>query len=93
MNLYTDYLNEIVKRKEQGLQPKPIDDGLLVKELILQIKDSKNKYREDSLKFLIYNTLPGTTSAAGEKSKFLNSLNAKNKRLLLDKLLLSGAFM
>ncbi len=74
MNLYTDYLNEIVKRKEQGLQPKPIDDGLLVKELILQIKDSKNKYREDSLKFLIYNTLPGTTSAAGEKSKFLKEI-------------------
>ncbi|MDB9762766.1 bifunctional aconitate hydratase 2/2-methylisocitrate dehydratase [Alphaproteobacteria bacterium] len=74
MNLYSAYLDEIEKRKEQGLHPKPIDDGPLVKELILQIKDGKNKYREDSLKFLIYNTLPGTTSSAGEKSKFLKEI-------------------
>ena len=74
MNLYSVYLDEIEKRKEQDLNPKPIDDGALVKELILQIKDGKNKYREDSLKFLIYNTLPGTTSAAGEKSTFLKEI-------------------
>jgi aconitate hydratase 2/2-methylisocitrate dehydratase len=74
MNLYATYLDEIENRKEQGLNPKPIDDGALVKELVLQIKDGKNKYREDSLKFLIYNTLPGTTSAAGEKSKFLKEI-------------------
>ena len=74
MNLYATYLDEIEKRKEQELSPKPIEDGALVKELILQIKDSKNKYREDSLKFLIYNTLPGTTSAAGEKSRFLKEI-------------------
>jgi aconitate hydratase 2/2-methylisocitrate dehydratase len=74
MNLYSAYLDEIEKRKEQELSPKPIEDGALVKELILQIKDSKNKYREDSLKFLIYNTLPGTTSAAGEKSRFLKEI-------------------
>ena len=74
MNLYSAYLDEIEKRKEQELSPKPIEDGALVKELILQIKDIKNKYREDSLKFLIYNTLPGTTSAAGEKSRFLKEI-------------------
>ena len=74
MNLYATYLDEIEKRKEQELSPKPIDDGALVKELVLQIKDRKNKYREDSLKFLIYNTLPGTTSAAGEKSRFLKEI-------------------
>ena len=74
MNLYSAYLDEIEKRKEQELSPKPIEDGALVKELILQIKDGKNKYREDSLKFLIYNTLPGTTSAAGEKSRFLKEI-------------------
>jgi aconitate hydratase 2/2-methylisocitrate dehydratase len=74
MNFYATYLDEIENRKEQGLNPKPIDDGALVKELVLQIKDYKNKYREDSLKFLIYNTLPGTTSAAGEKSKFLKEI-------------------
>ena len=74
MNFYATYLDEIENRKEQGLNPKPIDNGALVKELVLQIKDDKNKYREDSLKFLIYNTLPGTTSAAGEKSRFLKEI-------------------
>ena len=74
MSLYASYLDEIESRKEQGLRPKPIDSGNLIKELVLQIKDVKNKFREDSLNFLIYNTLPGTTSAAGEKSKFLKEI-------------------
>ena len=74
MNLYLTYLDEIKSRKEQGLNPKPIEDGAIVKELVLQIKDGKNKYRDDSLKLLIYNILPGTTSAAGEKSKFLKDV-------------------
>lgn len=74
MSLYTAYLEEIESRKEQGLNPKPIDDGALVSELIAQIKDAGNEHREDSLKFFIYNTLPGTTSAAGEKAKFLKEI-------------------
>ena len=74
MNLYRNYLEEIKKRKNLGLQPKPIEDGLLIKEIILQIKDINNKYRKDSLKFLIYNTLPGTTSAAFEKASFLKEI-------------------
>jgi aconitate hydratase 2/2-methylisocitrate dehydratase len=74
MSLYTDYLNEIENRKKQGLSPKPIDDGVLVSELISQIKDLENEHRELSLKFFIYNTLPGTTSAAGEKAKFLKEI-------------------
>ncbi|MGH1406704.1 MAG: bifunctional aconitate hydratase 2/2-methylisocitrate dehydratase [Rhodomicrobiaceae bacterium] len=74
MSLYTDYLNEIENRKQQGLSPKPIDDGALVSELISQIKDLENEHRELSLKFFIYNTLPGTTSAAGEKAKFLKEI-------------------
>ncbi len=74
MNLYKDYLNEINERKKQDLQPKPIDDGELIKEIILNIEDEKNIYREDSLNFFIYNTLPGTTSAANEKSKFLKKI-------------------
>ena len=78
MSLYKTYLEEIAKRKEQGLKPKPIDNGLLVKELVLQIKDVKNKYREDSLKFLIYNILPGTTNAAREKSNFLKEIILDN---------------
>ena len=74
MSLYTDYLAEIETRKEQGLHPKPIEDGALVAELITQIKDAGNEHRDDSLKFFIYNTLPGTTSAAGVKAKFLKEI-------------------
>ena len=54
MSLYTDYLDEIGTREAQGLNPKPIDDGALVAELIEQIKDTGNAHREDSLKFFIY---------------------------------------
>ncbi|MFC3058674.1 bifunctional aconitate hydratase 2/2-methylisocitrate dehydratase [Paenirhodobacter populi] len=74
MSLYTDYLTEIETRKGQGLHPKPIDDSALVEELIAQIEDTGNPYRDDSLNFFIYNTLPGTTSAAGAKAKFLKKI-------------------
>lgn len=74
MSLYADYLDEIEKRKAEGLHPKPIEDGALVSEIVSQIRDLKNEHREDSLKFFIYNTLPGTTSAAGEKAKFLKEI-------------------
>ncbi|EMI15797.1 bifunctional aconitate hydratase 2/2-methylisocitrate dehydratase, partial [Rhodopirellula maiorica SM1] len=74
MNMYSAYLDEIKERKEQGLQPKPIDSAELTKEIIDQIKDPANPHREDSLKFLIYNTLPGTTSAAAIKSEFLKEI-------------------
>ncbi|WP_299376927.1 bifunctional aconitate hydratase 2/2-methylisocitrate dehydratase [uncultured Kiloniella sp.] len=74
MSLYTDYLKEIETRKKQGLNPKPIEDDALTREVISQIKDPNNEHREDSLKYFIYNTLPGTTSAAGEKAKFLKDI-------------------
>ncbi len=74
MSLYTDYLAEIKTRKEQGLNPKPVDDGALTKEIIDQIRDPQNEHRADSLHFFIYNTLPGTTSAAGEKATFLKEI-------------------
>ena len=74
MSLYQDYLKEIEERKEQGLHPKPIDGADLLNEIIDQIKDESNQHREDSLKFFIYNTLPGTTSAAGAKAKFLKEI-------------------
>lgn len=74
MSLYTDYLDEIETRKAEGLHPKPIDDGALVQELAAQIEDASNPHREDSLKFFIYNTLPGTTSAAGVKAAFLKRI-------------------
>jgi aconitate hydratase 2 / 2-methylisocitrate dehydratase len=74
MSLYKDYLNEIETRKGQGLHPKPIEDGALLKEIVTQIKDPGNEHRADSLNFFIYNALPGTTSAAGEKAKFLKEI-------------------
>ena len=74
MSLYSDYIKEIEDRKDQELHPKPIDSGELVAEIIAQIKDSGNEHREDSLNFLIYNTLPGTTSAAVEKATFLKEI-------------------
>ncbi len=74
MSLYEDYLIKIEKRKLQSLSPKPIEEGELVKELILQIKNKAHIHRESSLKFLIYNILPGTTSAANEKAEFLKAI-------------------
>jgi len=74
MNIYKDYIKEIEERKTQGLHPKPIDGAELLSEIITQIKDSGNADRSDSLKFFIYNTLPGTTSAAGVKAKFLKEI-------------------
>ncbi|WP_170351220.1 bifunctional aconitate hydratase 2/2-methylisocitrate dehydratase [Ruegeria atlantica] len=74
MSLYTDYLSEIETRKGQGLHPKPIDDGALVKEIVAHIKDVASEHRDGALNFFIYNTLPGTTSAAGEKAKFLKEI-------------------
>ncbi|MES2660633.1 MAG: bifunctional aconitate hydratase 2/2-methylisocitrate dehydratase [Verrucomicrobiota bacterium] len=74
MHLYQDYLAEIEERKTAGLHPKPIDSGELTAEIIAQIKDPSNEHRKESLNFLIYNTLPGTTSAAGEKARFLEEI-------------------
>ena len=78
MSLYKEYLLEIENRKKDGLKPKPIEDGELLKEIILQIQDPSNKHRKNSIEFLIYNTIPGTTSAALEKSKFLKEIILEN---------------
>ena len=75
MSLYSDYLEEIaIRKKELGLNPKPIDSAELLSEIIAQIKDTGNEHRKDSLHFFIYNTLPGTTPAAGVKAKFLKEI-------------------
>jgi aconitate hydratase 2/2-methylisocitrate dehydratase len=74
MDTYIDYLKEIDERKGQGLHPLPIDGEVLLAEIIEQIKDSANEHRKDSLNFFIYNTLPGTTSAAGVKAAFLKAI-------------------
>ena len=46
MSLYTDYLEQIETRKEQGLHPKPIEYADLVEVLIAQIKDTQHEHRE-----------------------------------------------
>lgn len=74
MNLYLDYLAEIKSREPQGLAPKPIDDGALTAEIIELIRDAGSEHRADALEFFIYNTLPGTTSAAGVKAAFLKQI-------------------
>ena len=74
MSIYIDYLKQIEERKEYGLHPQPIDSADLLGKIIDQIKDSDSKYRDDSLQFFIYNVLPGTTSAAGLKAKFLKEI-------------------
>ena len=74
MNTYADYIAEIEERKAQGLSPKPIDGSELTTEIISQIKDPGNEHRMQSLDFFIFNTLPGTTAAAGEKAKFLKEI-------------------
>jgi aconitate hydratase 2/2-methylisocitrate dehydratase len=75
MSLYSEYMDEIASRKDQqGLNPKPIDSAELLSEIIEQIKDVGHAHRQDSLSFFIYNTLPGTTSAADEKAKFLKQI-------------------
>ena len=74
MSHYTEYIKEIEERKTQGLNPKPIDGSELLAEIISQIKDPDNQHREQSLDFLVYNTLPGTTDAAKEKANFLEEI-------------------
>ncbi len=74
MNTYNDYIQEIEERKGQGLNPKPIDGAELLSEIIAQIKDVANANRADSLKFFIYNVVPGTTPAANVKANFLKEI-------------------
>ncbi|MEC8724529.1 MAG: hypothetical protein VXX60_05935, partial [Bacteroidota bacterium] len=74
MSSYVEYLNEIEVRKNQNLDPKTIDGSELMTVLIDQIRDVNHQYREDSLNFLIYNVLPGTTPAAAVKANFLKEI-------------------
>ena len=74
MSIYNDYIQEIEERKTQGLHPKPIDGAELLSEIIDQIKNVNNFNRADAVNFFIYNTLPGTTGAAGVKAEFLKEI-------------------
>ena len=90
MSLYNAYLEDIVEREKIGLGPKPIDNGDLMNEIIANIIGKKNKYRNKSLEFLIYNTLPGTTEAALFKSYFLKDVILE--KIIVDKITQSFAF-
>ena len=90
MELYKNYLDEIESRKQQSLKPKPIDDGSLLKEIISYIKDNKSEYRKDCLNYFIYNTLPGTTSAAEEKAIFLKEIISN--KISIDEISIDFAF-
>ena len=81
MTEYKKYINEIEKRKALNLNPKPIDTANLIKEIILQIKDENHPERKKSLDFLIYNVLPGTTSAAVIKADFLKDIITKKESI------------
>ena len=74
MSSYIEYLQEIEERKTQGLHPKPIDNSVLLSEIINQIKDKNHPNRKSSINFFIYNVLPGTTNAADVKAKFLKEI-------------------
>jgi aconitate hydratase 2/2-methylisocitrate dehydratase len=74
MTLYLDYQAEIKTRETQGLAPKPIDDGALLAEIIALIEGGGTEHRADALKFFIYNTVPGTTSAASVKAALLKKI-------------------
>ena len=71
--LYKQYLQQIEERKDQELDPLPIDGAELLSEVIAQIKEGNEK-KEQCLNFFIYNVLPGTTSAAGVKAAFLKEI-------------------
>ena len=90
MELYKNYLDEIESRKNQSLKPKPIDDGSLLKEIIFHIKDNNSEYRKDCLNYFIYNTLPGTTSAAEEKAIFLKEIISN--KISVDEISIDFAF-
>ncbi len=90
MGSYEAYLKDISERKKIGLNPKPIDSGELMDEIIYSIIHEKNKQRHKSLEFLIYNTLPGTTEAALKKSFFLKDIILK--KTIIDEISESFAF-
>ena len=71
--LYKQFLQQIEERKDQELDPLPIDGAELLSEVIAQIKEG-NENKEQCLHFFIYNVLPGTTSAAGVKAAFLKEI-------------------
>ena len=88
MSFFKENIKEIENRKEEGLKPKPIDGAELIKEIIDNIKNNKDK--NISLDFFIYNTLPGTTSVSKYKAKFLKDII--NKKEIIEEINIDFAF-
>ncbi|MBG65351.1 MAG: bifunctional aconitate hydratase 2/2-methylisocitrate dehydratase [Flavobacteriales bacterium] len=74
MKKYQEYIQEISRRRIEGLNAKPIENEDLLNDIIEIIKDVNHKDRKACLGFFIYNTIPGTTSAAKVKAKFLKNI-------------------
>tara|TARA_B100000925_G_scaffold279509_1_gene249345 strand:+ start:2153 stop:2377 length:225 start_codon:yes stop_codon:yes gene_type:complete len=72
MDLYEEYLDEIQKRKKQGLCAKPIDNGVLAREIISHVKSPNSKQHNQCVDFLIFNMLPGTTKQLVKRLNFLS---------------------
>ena len=75
MSLYSEYLKEIeVRKKELGLHPK--NQSIAQNCCLKSLPRSKIPAMQSAkpLNFFIYNTLPGTTPAAGVKAKFLKDI-------------------
>ncbi len=81
MTLYKKYIEQNNERKKSGLNPKPIDSGELLSEIINQIVDLNHADRGASLNFFIYNVIPGTTSAAKVKAEFLKKIITGDKKV------------
>ena len=90
MDLYEEYLDEIQKRKQQGLCAKPIDNGVLAREIISHVKSPNSKQHNQCVDFLIFNMLPGTTKAASEKAEFLKQIIGGTYQI--DKISIDRAF-
>ena len=65
---------KLKNEKFKVLEPKPIDNGVLLFDIITEIKDVDSSIRDKSIDFFVYNVLPGTTSAAGVKATFLKEI-------------------
>ena len=70
MSAYSNYQLEILKRKEFGLSPKPIESSEILNEIIKDIKRNGSSTTKESLNHLIFNTLPGTTPQQKLKLSF-----------------------
>ena len=56
------------------MSAKPIDCGRLLTQIVSIIDDKEHRHYADAVSFMIYNVLPGTTSAAKVKANFLKSI-------------------